>query len=724
MRYILTLLCALMSYVAVVAQTQQHSIIIDEQSFKAVQVDRIIGVGIDKIPHDNSNRPCARIKMHVNRMTRAEIDGLKVYPVGGSVVVMKQTVAAEGNGLIIELTAKEPTRFYLHHDKYGDSNEVSLNLEGNKEYTISAQLNILYPIFVSSDVVNAEVYIDNIYVGRTNERYTLTVMDVVPGFHKLRVQHGNSSVEKDIEVSNDNLDFRIEINHATSLPQYVIFEVSPKNAVVVVDKKSYLPDADGMVMLMLSNGSYNYQVSAKDYHTEKDTIVVSGSKVEKEVKLNPAFGWLSVASVGTLQGATIFVDDNLIGITPINRLQLASGEHSVRIVKDMYETHEGRVTIADNTLQNYTVSLVADYATVTLNAGGGSDIYVNGAYKGKSTWCGDLATGTYLFEARKESHRTTTLTQVIKSTPAKQSYTLDEPMPILGTLDVVCSPVKVDIYVDDKHLGSTPMREQMLIGKHKVTLRKEGYKEEVRYVTIEEDKVADLMVSLTQTAQKSEPAKENTPAKQQTPAPKKPAKSPAKTPTKSSAKSVAATSVKGYQSIVFADADMLFGAGNPLYLGIEYIGGCRINRGLFLGLGVGVNINVIDSDNDYLPDHLYDGKVYQLGNFKMPLYLYGRGYLGSRPNPAVQPFLGVAAGYNISFPTNVNVTREQTTSLCRFFGEFEFGLNIKPKNRKALFVSLSCPIYCTPKYVVNSRYEGKIVNGIGAGISLKFGASF
>ena len=719
MRYILTLLCALMSFVAAVAQTQ-HSIIIDETSFKAVQVDAIIGVGIDKIPHDNSNRPCARIKMHINRMTRAEIDGLKVQPVGGSVAVMKQTVAAEGNGLIIELTAKEPTRFYLHHDKYGDSNEVSLNLEGNKEYTISAQLNILYPIFVSSDVVNAEVYLDNIYVGRTNERYTLTVMDVVPGFHKLRVQHGNSSVEQDIEVSNDNLDFRIEINHATSLPQYVTFEVSPKNAVVVIDKKSYLPDADGMVMVMLSNGSYNYQVSAKDYHTEKDTFIVSGSKVEKEIKLNPAFGWLSVASVGTLQGATIFVDDNLIGITPINRLQLASGEHSVRIVKDMYETHEGSVTITDGTLHNYTATLAADYATVTLNAGGGSDIYVNGAYKGKSTWSGDLATGTYLFEARKESHRATTLTQVIRSTPAKQSYTLDAPMPILGTLDVVCSPVKVDIYVDDKHLGSTPMREQMLIGKHKVTLRREGYKEEVRYVTIEEDKVADLNVSLTQTAQKSEPAKADTPAKQPATAPKKPAKAPAKSP----AKSAATAPIKGYQSIVFADADMLFGVGNPLYLGIDYIGGYRINRGLFLGLGVGVNINVIDSDNNYLPDHLYDGKVYPLGNFKMPLYLYGRGYLGSRPNPAVQPFLGVAAGYNISFPNSVNVTREQTTSLCRLFGEFEFGLNIKPKSRKALFVSLSCPIYCTPKYVVTSRYEGKIVNGICAGISLKFGASF
>ena len=104
MKHTLTLLFALMSFVAAVAQTQ-HSIIIDETSFRAVQVDARTGVGIDKIPRDNSNRPCTRIKMHVNRMTRAEIDDLQVRPVGGNVVVMKQTVAAEGNGLIIELTA-------------------------------------------------------------------------------------------------------------------------------------------------------------------------------------------------------------------------------------------------------------------------------------------------------------------------------------------------------------------------------------------------------------------------------------------------------------------------------------------------------------------------------------------------------------------------------------------------------------------------------------------
>ena len=82
-----------------------------------MQTDALSGVAIDKIGKDTSQRPCARLKIHINRMTRAEIEQLSLRPVGGNVVVMKQHVAIEGNGLIVELTAKEPTRFHLHHDK-------------------------------------------------------------------------------------------------------------------------------------------------------------------------------------------------------------------------------------------------------------------------------------------------------------------------------------------------------------------------------------------------------------------------------------------------------------------------------------------------------------------------------------------------------------------------------------------------------------------------------
>ncbi|MBQ2703415.1 MAG: hypothetical protein IJF63_06115, partial [Alistipes sp.] len=76
-----------------VAQEAKRLINIDQSSFRPVQTGALSGVGIDPIAIDRSKRPCARIKMHVNRMTREEIDGLTVRPIGGMVELTKKSTS-------------------------------------------------------------------------------------------------------------------------------------------------------------------------------------------------------------------------------------------------------------------------------------------------------------------------------------------------------------------------------------------------------------------------------------------------------------------------------------------------------------------------------------------------------------------------------------------------------------------------------------------------------
>ena len=490
MRNILTLLISLLSFVVVSAQTQ-HSIIIDEASFAPES-----GLAIDKIGKDTSQRPCARIKMHINRMTSTEIDQLKVVTVGGNVVVMKQYVATEGNGLIIELTAKQPTRFYLHHDKYGDSNEVSLNLEGDKEYRLSAQLNISYPIVIATNVIDAEVYIDGIYQGRSDSGYTLTVNDITPGTHKLRVQSGSSIAEQNIEVSSTAIYFRLDVNVASSRPQYVVFSVTPKNAIVVVDNKNCVPDADGIVQLTLNNGSYNYHISANSYHDESGTFVVSGSKVEKYIELRPAHGWVEVGSSSHLKGASVYIDGNYIGKAPIKSDKLASGTYKVKIIKELYLPYEGEITIKDNETLKFNPSLTENYAIVTITVGDGASIYVNNAYKGMSSWTGNLEAGAYIFEARKEGYRTTTISPNITTQAKNQNITLDAPTPITGYLNLTSTPKMATVYIDGKDVGKTPLMEELLIGTHEISVQMSGYRKSTQRVTIAENKTENLNISL------------------------------------------------------------------------------------------------------------------------------------------------------------------------------------------------------------------------------------
>lgn len=497
MKRFVILLLLLLPLVAA-AQTQKL-IEIDAGSFGPVQTDAISGIAIDRIAKDPSQRPCARIKMHINRMTRDEIEGVSVRIIGGNVVLTKQIVAVEGNGLIIEMTAKQPVRFYLHHDKYGDSNEVALNLEGDKEYKIQAVLNTLHTIVVNSNSVGADVYVDNAYKGVIGNDFSLTIGDTTPGVHKIKVQNGALISEKEVTVSSTSIFFRIDINQETARPQYVVLQVEPKGANVVIDGKNYVPDQFGMVQVLLNNGSYQYSISAKSYHEERGTFIINGEKIAKTIKLQPNFGWVKVPGQGALEGASVYIDDALIGQAPVTSKNIPSGTHTIRIVKQMYKTFEEQIMVKDNAILEFAPSLIADFANISLATETGCTIYVNGERKGTASWSGKLATGTYIFESRKDGHRTAMLTKDISAVPENQSYIIPAPTPILGSIHIKSTPAMADIYIDGVKLNDqTPMMKEMIVGEHAITIRKEGFSDFSKRVTISEGEMEEVVADLTE----------------------------------------------------------------------------------------------------------------------------------------------------------------------------------------------------------------------------------
>lgn len=472
----------------------EKSIVIDQKSFRPVQLDMLTGVGVDEIMVDSSRRPCARIKMKINRMTRAEIDQIEVK-IATNNQLTKCRTADYDTGLIIEMTAKAQSRFYLYHPEFGESNEVSLNLEPNKEYYIEAYLNQSFSIVVNSNVAGANVYLDNNYKGQTNSNLSLTVAEVMVGDHTLRLEYGNQRYEQKIAVNKSNIFFRQNVNVEASKPQFVVFVVEPKSAVVLIDGKLYTPQ-DGVVTTVLESGGYSYSISAKDYHDATGTFTVAGAKVEKSINLDPAYGWLEVKS-SQLEGAAVFVDNQLIGTAPVKSGKLSSGEHTVKIVKELYDAHTAVVTISDNKITAYNPTLSADFANVTINAFNGAEIWVNGEKKGTTKWSGRLATGAYIFEARKAGHRTTTLAKSISATPSHQVYNLEAPTAIMGGVVVTTTPAMADVAVDGKLVGRTPISlDNLIIGQHTITITKEGYSTHTEQITVVQDKSVNLDIAL------------------------------------------------------------------------------------------------------------------------------------------------------------------------------------------------------------------------------------
>ena len=493
MKKLLSIFVALFAFAVATAQ-EEHSIIIDQSSFRAIQSDALTGVAIDPIGKDSSRRPCARLKVKINRMTRAEIDGIEVK-IHTNNELIKCKTAEYDNGLILEMTALPVTRFYFYHPEFGYSNEVTLKLEADKEFYIEASLNQTYSIVVNSNVIDADVYIDGAFKGRTGSNYSLTVSEVMVGEHTLRVDYGGIKHEQKIAVNKGSIQFRQVVNTEASKPQFVVFVVEPADAILMIDNSVHTLQ-DGATSLMLENGTYNYTISAQDYHDMRGTFTVAGAKVEKMIKLNPAYGWLSVLG-SSIEGAAIFVDNKSIGVAPIKEYKLSSGEHQIRIIKELYKPYSGTVTIRDNQTTNFTPSLNSDFANVNITAPNGAEIWINGVQKGSGRWSGKLSSGVYLFEARKSNHKSSSMSQTISASSTPQSYTLDAPTPITGSLVVSGTPVMADVAVDGNNVGRLPLSlDNLLIGNHNITVSKEGYAAHYENVTIAEGKSSTITVAL------------------------------------------------------------------------------------------------------------------------------------------------------------------------------------------------------------------------------------
>ena len=498
MRRIIFILSFLFLVASITMYAQGGStLVLDESSFAPVNQNAITGLNIDPIAKDRSNRECARVKIHVTRMTAEDIAGISVRTVGGNILVMRKEIAAGGNGIIVEMTARPGVRFYLHHDIFGESNVVTVDLEGNKEYKIEAWCNLFQTITVACDRIGAGVFLDGRYKGVIGDQGVLVIPDVTTGLHQINVADSSDEASMSIEVTRSNVYFSIALQDSSSLQQFVLFRVDPADATVELDG-SVLPVNDGTASKMMRFGTYRYRVYAPRYHPAEGTVTVNSTEHRSEVDviLKPAVGVLEITDNQSVNGADVYVDDEYIGKAPLTTSRLSSGSHKIRFVKPMYEPYEQYITIYEGKTLAISPELEADFVTVTLKAVPGSEIWVNGVYKGVDSWTGDLAKGACRFEVRKAGHRTAYLSRDLNST-SPITIDLPAPEPVYGQLVIDSTPAMAIVEISGMNPRETPLIiPKMLVGTHEVRIKKDGYQDYVTTVTVSEGKTAEIKASL------------------------------------------------------------------------------------------------------------------------------------------------------------------------------------------------------------------------------------
>ena len=283
MKKLFVFLIAILTILTAAAQ-EDLPIVLEQETFSKVNADALTGVNIDPIAKDLSRNACARVKIKFANMSRAEVDALDIKFQSNTHLARRVVAQYFDNVLILEMTAKPMTRFYVKHPTLGESNEVRVNLEGDCEYEMMAHLNQRFSIVVESNVAGADVLIDGVKKAVTDSNFRATIDDVMVGSHNLKLSYNGITAEQTIEVKKGSISFHLDVDQSALEPQYVVFSVTPENAVVIVDNQHHTL-TEGMVMLVRPRGTYNYTITAAGYHSQSGTFTVAGEKVEKFITL-------------------------------------------------------------------------------------------------------------------------------------------------------------------------------------------------------------------------------------------------------------------------------------------------------------------------------------------------------------------------------------------------------------------------------------------------------
>ena len=389
-----------------------------------------------------------------------------------------------------------------------DPNDLTANLEGTTVYDQNGQKCALIRIQTTQKGFSFDV--GSLGVQKVDDNKVGEIWLYVPeGVKRLTMRHAQlGTLEKwpfpiNIMGSKTYMMYITTANVHTVIEeavtqQYVVFRVNPPEAVVEFDG-DIIDLNEGVGNKFKSFGTYDYTVQAKLYHPQTGKVTVNDPNNKHEVKIDliPAFGYIEVPAEGKLAGAKVFIDNEYKGTVPFRSERLASGDHQVRVVQQMYSPVAQAVSVKDGETTRFAPSLSADFARITLRVEGNAEIWVNNERKGAGTWTGELATGDYKIECRLPNHRTATKQLAIQPALDGQTIDLAAPTPIYGKLNITSVPSDTDIYLDGQKVGTTPMMlPKCLVGQHTLKVSKAGHSDFTKTFSLVEGTTEEISARL------------------------------------------------------------------------------------------------------------------------------------------------------------------------------------------------------------------------------------
>ncbi|HEY7671116.1 MAG TPA: PEGA domain-containing protein [Gammaproteobacteria bacterium] len=293
------------------------------------------------------------------------------------------------------------------------------------------------------------------------------------GSHVVRAElAGYYPLDTRIEVgAESNQTFRLTL---TKLPGLVTLATAPEvGAQVKVDGN--LLGTTPLVDVEIIPGTHQVEFSAERFLSQVLELVVTGGNERQTLTPTLTPNWALVTVASEPAGASVSVDGAPAGTTPA-ALELAAGFRDVELTLSGYNAWQQRVTVVANEPQTLPpVRLVAADGRVQLTTvPADAAVSVDGTFRGRTPLQLRLAPGRAHEIAITKPGYDTVRREL--SVAADSGRTLEiELVGQFGEVDVQSNPANAEIWVDDRLVGVTPARLNLMAIGHELEVRLAGY---------------------------------------------------------------------------------------------------------------------------------------------------------------------------------------------------------------------------------------------------------
>ena len=276
----------------------------------------------------------------------------------------------------------------VYTSETGEDGTATISLEpGTYEYTLekagfqtiesvftveNQPVEVFQRMFLTTKEVNFAV-IDrnrNIYVPEadiiikditeTTDKEGQAIIGLQTGRYEMKVvKKDYQELNKEIEVTAE--DPNCILVEMTAIPYAIKFTVLDaatqmvlEGATIKINESTYLTDSEGVAIVSLPNGTYEYTAFKSGYMSVNDFVVVDGTEVSKIIELEQAFYTfrLTVRDIENgnyIQGAEIQIngETHITNVNGVSSITLPNGNYEYTVTHRNYKRYTGTVTIKD-----------------------------------------------------------------------------------------------------------------------------------------------------------------------------------------------------------------------------------------------------------------------------------------------------------------------------------------------------------------------------------------